>query len=329
MDSIGWVQDYVRLLAAPEPESWDQAWGLKRVHFPTHLYRYRPATAASFMCVLHETIWLAAPRTFNDPFDSALSLDALSHIKASMRSRPRSWIQNASALPSDVIAELEACEDPHSVLSRVFEHEVAKQAGPEAGHKAHGFLEQFIAQHSGRMSRQLTELNQRGLKVGCFSETGTSLPMWAYYTNNHKGFCVEYPVAELPAESAQFRMLHPVLYVSQRTEAEVLLGRILMSRRPNPFFATLAAIHTAADWSHEREWRMVNPSGDDSPGMEAAMPRPSRILLGRDMDAAYKEGLVKLAAGFGIPVVGTTLAHDKFALEPEPSNGVEGAGRQD
>jgi len=47
---------------------------------------------------------------------------------------------------------------------------------------------------------------------------------------------------------------------------------------------------------------MVLPLGDDTPGREIAMPKPSRIFLGSRMAPGYKEKVISLARAHQIPV---------------------------
>ena len=42
---------------------------------PEFLYIYQPLTAYSLASLVNNTIWLAKPSTFNDPFDCAITLD--------------------------------------------------------------------------------------------------------------------------------------------------------------------------------------------------------------------------------------------------------------
>lgn len=62
---------------------------------------------------------------------------------------------------------------------------------------------------------KMIDLNEFG--ITCFSANATDyLPMWAYYTNNHKGFCVEYELTEKT-------YVHEVLYETERIKIASLL----------------------------------------------------------------------------------------------------------
>jgi hypothetical protein len=42
---------------------------------PNFLYKYQSLSAYSLAGLVNNTIWLAKPNSFNDPFDCAISLD--------------------------------------------------------------------------------------------------------------------------------------------------------------------------------------------------------------------------------------------------------------
>ena len=56
--------------------------------------------------------------------------------------------------------------------------------------------------------KKLLDLENCG--ITCLSDNQIDyLPMWAYYTNNHKGFCVEYDICKKSC-------IHEVMYETER-----------------------------------------------------------------------------------------------------------------
>ncbi len=103
--------------------------------------------------------------------------------------------------------------------------------------------------------------------VACLSANSFDcLPMWAYYTNNYEGFCVEYDVvkpdavykvgyepARIPIASiiANFcSEFHKMIECGQKTNPEVEFYATLMKQQ---FFLK----HMS--WSHENEYRIIYP----------------------------------------------------------------------
>ena len=88
------------------------------------------------------------------------------------------------------------------------------------------------------------------------------LPMWAYYTNNHKGFCIEY-------ETIKKIAIHEVLYEPERIKLANTILRAIAATR-NAFTTgsnSEMELYTnlllqglfikAASWKHEKEYRIT------------------------------------------------------------------------
>lgn len=101
--------------------------------------------------------------------------------------------------------------------------------------------------------------------ITCFSSNPIDyIPMWAYYTNNHKGFCVEYDVIKKYA-------IHEVLYEPERIKVASLLFQsreaikkaiITGEQKEAEFYSTLFLQNLfvkSKSWEHEHEYRMVYP----------------------------------------------------------------------
>lgn len=64
-----------------------------------------------------------------------------------------------------------------------------------------------------------SELRDRIVTI-CFTQNPNNMPMWAHYSNNHQGFCVEYAVEER-------NNLFPVFYTEKRMKAQALLVNLI------------------------------------------------------------------------------------------------------
>ena len=93
-----------------------------------------------------------------------------------------------------------------------------------------------------------------------------SLPMWAYYTNNHRGFCIEYTV-ENPEQS------FPISYESKRVPIASIIAGMFSEfeqayRKHEPlsmnalFYACIMRyqfLMKHVSWKHEEEYRIIYP----------------------------------------------------------------------
>lgn len=73
--------------------------------------------------------------------------------------------------------------------------------------------------------RKNTQRSCNTAKVCSFFECLDSLPMWAYYADNHRGLCMEYDLHSLPDEINE--NIYPILYTEQRPEYTSLITDIL------------------------------------------------------------------------------------------------------
>ena len=132
--------------------------------------------------------------------------------------------------------------------------------------------------------QQLFDFSDYG--ITCLSVNSIDyLSMWVYYTNNHKGFCVEY-------EAIKKDCIHEVLYEPERIKVASLIFQCrdaikkaitLGQREQAEFYSTLLFTNKAESWEQEKEYRIVYPL-DNSIGMNVSVGdlglRTSRIIAG-------------------------------------------------
>lgn len=134
-------------------------------------------------------------------------------------------------------------------------------------------------------------------RVTCLSDTNEqNMPMWAYYANNHEGFCVEYILCDL-----QKKYILPVAYEEERQEANSIATHIInaaMAAKMNGtppskefslynhlMFLSMTAKHIS--WEHEREYRIMSP--------DRYFPAiPSKIYIGLNCTDENKEKLIDI-----------------------------------
>lgn len=133
--------------------------------------------------------------------------------------------------------------------------------------------------------------------VSCLSNTSEqNMPMWAYYANNHSGFCVKYEFTD-----RQKKYIFPVKYEEKRQYADSIITRILNNMYKikaggklsgedhvllQVLFLSMAAKHIS--WSHEMEYRIICN--------EAWFPALAKeIYIGIYCESTYIKQIVKIA----------------------------------
>lgn len=98
------------------------------------------------------------------------------------------------------------------------------------------------------IDKQLFNMKMK-FRIACFTENNFSPLMWAHYADSHKGFCMEYDLARIPAG---YRCgILPVIYSDKRyniTNAVITRNTNLLM---NPYY------YKSSHWEYEKEWRMV------------------------------------------------------------------------
>lgn len=150
------------------------------------------------------------------------------------------------------------------------------------------------------------------------------LPMWAYYTNNHKGFCIEYDVIKNDC-------IHEVLYEPERIKVASLLFQCKEAvkkaiqgsdKKQADMYSTLFLQNLfikAKAWEHEKEYRIVYPigekKGENIPAYLLGM-KISRIVAGINCSPKNIEKLDKISNDLGLGNVYKSCMHpEKYTIK--------------
>lgn len=187
----------------------------------------------------------------------------------------------------------------------------------KAKFQEYGFPEETIKKYE----RSIDYSNKCG--VCCLSHTSLEyLPMWAYYTNTHRGFCIEYDVIDT-------KFINKVIYEQNRTSVcSALLQlakelKILFSDDPAKemqkfdikktntlgYLFLMNLFIKSDNWMHEKEYRIVYPLdfSDGKKGENISIKKlglkMSRIIAGykcKDNDLEKLEDISRKLTDDGI-----------------------------
>ena len=159
------------------------------------------------------------------------------------------------------------------------------------------------------------DINDYG--VTCLSSNSIDyLPMWAYYTNNHKGFCVEYEVIKKDC-------IHEVLYEPERIKVASLIieckKAIKSGQKEKAHLYTKLLLQNlfikAKSWEYKKEYRIVYPIDENSNGMNVAVyklgMRTSRIVAGINCSEDNKKKLNEISNSLGLGNIYTSKIHSE------------------
>jgi len=127
-----------------------------------YLYKYRCYNAYSLASLANSSIWLSEPKTFNDPFDCALTLDRDAYKQSVVDAigDAMNRVQQGKKKREELLKEWPGDKDAFETL------------------------------------RDCVKELFQNIGICSFSAIGDHMLMWSHYADNHKGFCVEYDCRE-------------------------------------------------------------------------------------------------------------------------------------
>jgi len=166
-----------------------------------------------------------------------------------------------------------------------------------------------------------TEINLAGcLRVASFTEeAATNISMWAYYTNNHKGFCVKYKVMSNNS-------LYDVNYiVKRRSQAQLWLEALRKTSRgeateQEQFLIYEKYLTKHISWKNEKEYRIIVATEvEDIYGRAVDCDRvglePMKIYAGIECTEENKRRLRAISKGLGCGDIGECAINEcEFTL---------------
>lgn len=144
------------------------------------------------------------------------------------------------------------------------------------------------------------------------------MPMWAHYTNNHKGFCVAYNLKDYENTKLAGNMMR-VQYVEERLDVTEIMKDIvskminrieesIMTGNKQVIINDLTLVHMVSfltcmkhiSWSYESELRCITASNAKcAPLIEA---KPESIYIGANCAPGNRKHLIDIGDMFDIPV---------------------------
>ncbi len=222
---------------------------------PASLYKYY--SELCWNSIKNNQMWYSAPCNFNDVFDCDVSINNKKVFNESLNLYP-------------------------------------DKRGMRPGSQMWKKLRSVIDRQLRTLQTTFDEL-RRTTGVSCFSETDSSLLMWAHYANHHRGFCVEYDLLEI------LRILRfiavPVIYSTQRTCFDFLNPQNIKEDTVKLLVQSLTS--KSPEWSYEKEWRIIRDNGAcgnswnaDKNGALLDMIQPSSIVLGCAVQPEFEREVI-------------------------------------
>jgi hypothetical protein len=228
--------------------------------YPRHLYKYRRVPPASERegrrnfeaLILDNQLWLATPASFNDPFDGQ----------------------------ADYEIPIRGYDLRQTLVRRVRQLMglTSKQANEFVTSDMVARPERLVAMLRANHNRLLSDLGV------CAMSTEPANPlMWAHYTGEHRGVCLQFRVAH----DLSALMAHPVEY----SDTYPVIRNAFDSGDRRDDLATL--LRKSTEWEYEQEWRILKP-GLPNVALKVAPQALTAVILGLRCtdERAYVLGMI-------------------------------------
>ena len=319
-----WIKDFVdclesATLAQPRLE---EAIALKQAHLPKRIYKYRRDSKYSRENLKTDTVWMASPDAYNDPYDCSFTVAEDQDVTALKKSLATEFAKIYKLRGDEATDQVESAirsgKDPLVALAE----QSAEINGVKPGSNPQQMAE-FISLMAPKMiGDTVSVLRQwrRSTKICSFSKVNDSILMWGHYAQDHKGFCVEYALQPLQPDHALRRTLYPVIYSPMLYDLTSFAEKLVGSNRQdfNPSSPLLGVLHKFNGWKYEAEWRAVSYTQGIAADHNWSVPTPSRVFLGATMEAHNAKEVVAICESRGIGVRQMYLSKNRFKLSHRP-----------
>ena len=147
--------------------------------------------------------------------------------------------------------------------------------------------------------------------------------MWAYYTNEYRGYCIEYNVYN-PAR------IYKVIYEEKRSPGADILSRLLYAHKEEDEKAAayyrrilkLALYIKHVSWSWEKEYRILDQlPNETSPGSKVELAKiglsTSRIITGINCKPEHQERIRTICRHNSFVYNRAIISKTSFGFEEE------------
>jgi hypothetical protein len=322
-DEFVWIEEFVNCIenSTLTKPGLDEAIALKEAHLPKRVYKFRRDGKYARANLETDTVWMASPDAYNDPYDCSFTV-AVEHVVDALKKSLVTEFANVYKLPADVADEqIEKAMSSSEPLMCVAEYVqtnygVNPEGNPLQAAEFISLRAPSMIENTVGVLRQWRKLT----KVCSFSAVNDSILMWGHYAQDHKGFCIEYDLEQLQPEHPFRRKLYPVIYSPKLYDLTAYVQKLVGRNRQefNPSLPLLGVLHKFDGWKYEQEWRVVSISKTVVDDHDWSVPTPSRVFLGSKMSSENIKAVRKICEQRNIDVLQMELAEDMFQLLPRP-----------
>ena len=241
-----------------------------------------------------ETLYLAHPLKFNDPFDCSLGIQEKN---------------SSSLITADLLKmNFEKLNLPiHDTERLNFVSEFLRDR-LDASPSQKEFFDKMYEENIKKNRKVIGESN----RIYCFTEKSKNIPMWYHYADKFSGICLQYDTKTFSPHILNH--LFPVCYTDELEDMYAKLSNPSETEFKKQDIYGAVPLQKLRDWDYEEEWRIVYNIGelgytyedtfrlDKNHGVKIPFVKPSCIYLGKEISSENEKTFIELGEKLSIPV---------------------------
>ena len=272
-----------------------------------------------------QKIYFSDPQFFDDPYDCDCFFDDCLLKKEAIAEMARRF----GVKPDDNKSkyELLKCivlciqnQDPHKICMEQLTECISNQSDllkeTAVGVVSNNKKNKTVSEIVQCLDDQMTPFKNIG--VACFTDRNDSIPMWSFYSDSHKGFCVEYEIDRLMSPH-----LLPVIYSDERISSDDMVKEALYRKGSNFDERTIrktlmfTILHKSMEWQTQNEWRLVLTPEYLENKNPLKVGRIKKVFLGAKMSEYEQMVITEICRRKGYECYKMELEKSRYALTPK------------
>ncbi|MFS1442216.1 DUF2971 domain-containing protein [Vibrio sp. 10N.286.46.E10] len=320
---MNWVEEFAEKLFPLNRSHLDidGAYLFKDSYLPSSIFKYRKVNEYSLSNLEEDTVWLADPSNFNDPYDCAHTVDYDEVGRFKGNEFLNTYLTENREKMNFTKGEEQRILADDNGFDLLVEHGLSQMnISDEDRSGMKEVLISVLKQMMEDLTKHTSEKLASSFKLCSFSERNDSMLMWAHYADYHKGFCIEYDLTGINPFDYRRRFLYPTIYSDLMFDATSHFKKDVNDISFNNLHLTKAALVKAIDWQYEKEWRLIFAHGLMDKEQPYFMGKPKAVYLGTKISDEHQNKILEICSRKGIGVYKMKPHHKHFSLKPvEPS----------
>lgn len=247
---------------------------IKNTFCPKKLYKFRSLSEYSLNNVMNNDIWFDNPINMNDPYDCRFMWDNFADRNfISAEEYKNLFTDEPEFFEPEVFEYISKNKVSHNDFLSMF-----KLKGV-----SFSLMKDVLKDRHEEMVSEFMNAYLKSIYFCSFSENFSSVLMWAHYSNNHYGFCIEYDSTHVQGYNPYIHNLYPILYTDKLFNVSDLFydkRDIVKSKKFNNLYLNYPLIYKSHEWDYEKEWRVIHAHGIYNKAQNLPAPPITSILLG-------------------------------------------------